>query len=212
MSSGARAQVSPHRGWCSTLNNYTDDEYATLIAWCNIRAEQRKFRFVIGREVAASGTPHLQCAFWDENRWRFPTAKNSAIVASTRDVETCFKTFRHKFHNETMRGTPQQAFEYCMKEGDFVTNCVIGEQRYVSVEELDRVYHAHRDFLNLDRQKSRAWWSYLAATSNDDWALRNFSLKRGYRISLPQVVAINSIIGWNGDALRTTSVCTLMNL
>lgn len=207
MCSAARAQVSPHYGWCSTLNNYTEDEFETLQTWCNIRAEQRKFLFVIGREVGASGTPHLQCAFWDEKRWRFPSAKNSTIVSSAKDAETSFKSFRHKFHNESMRGSPQQAFEYCMKEGEFVSNCVIHEQRYVSVEELDRVYHEHREFLHLDQTKSLAWFRFLKWTSNDIWALKNYDLVRGYRIPLCTLMAINDILGWCGDGLRTTSVC-----
>lgn len=80
-----------------TLNNYNDDEYLDLRRYKSFKAG------IIGREVGKDGTPHLQCAFLMKGGVRFSTLKRKFPRA----------------HIEKMAGTPEQAFEYCRKDGNF---------------------------------------------------------------------------------------------
>lgn len=86
------------RHWCWTLNNYTDDEQA------HIRAIECTY-LVFGREVGEQeGTPHLQGFITTHTRQRFTQVK---------------ALFPDRVHLEKARGSPDQADEYCRKDGDF---------------------------------------------------------------------------------------------
>lgn len=78
-----------------TLNNYTEEEYETMMElgeYC-----------IIGREVGEQGTPHLQGYVEFKTPKRFTTLKN----------------INPRVHWEQRRGTQEQAIEYCKKEGNF---------------------------------------------------------------------------------------------
>lgn len=88
------------RCWCFTLNNY--DELAVE----HIRSvfTSDKIRYAIfGYEVGDSGTPHLQgyVAFTKQQR----------LAAVTRSIP--------RAHWEPAKGTEQQNYEYCSKDGEF---------------------------------------------------------------------------------------------
>lgn len=83
------------RRFCFTLNNYTDDEYilikTTQCTW-----------MIIGKEVGAEGTPHLQ----------------GAVVLGTQRTLLGIKKLPGfaRAHIEPMQGTPEQSKVYCSKE------------------------------------------------------------------------------------------------
>lgn len=88
------------RGWVFTLNNYSEAEEADVQA----RAVEDSVRYIVyGREIGDSGTPHLQGYV----EWR--------TVRSLRRV----REFNSRAHWERRRGTPIQAREYCVKDGNF---------------------------------------------------------------------------------------------
>lgn len=207
MTTAARApkQVTPYEGWTTTFNNYSEHEYAVFLQWCRDRASSREFYYVIAREVGDSGTPHLQCAFWQPTRFRFPTARNSAKVREFVTTDKLFREFRHKMHNEGMRGTPAQAFEYCMKDDDYTTNATVVERKYVAVSELDRLYGLHSEFLVAERIKASAWWTFIDHTYSHNWYLRNYDLKLGYRIPADVLAAMNETFSWCGDGVNVTT-------
>lgn len=89
------------RAYTMTLNNYTDTEYKSM---CDMGSDCVKY--IIGKEVGENNTPHLQCYFQWKNATRFSTLKQKCPRA----------------HIEVARGTPDQNFTYCSKDGDFVTN------------------------------------------------------------------------------------------
>jgi len=88
------AKNAAKRGWCYTLNNYTEDEVKLLQSIdCTYH--------VIGKEVAPdTGTPHLQGFIYLSHRGRrFGGVKK--LPGMTRA------------HLEEMKGTPAQAKDYC---------------------------------------------------------------------------------------------------
>lgn len=84
------------RGWCFTLNNYTEVERdAILSISCKY--------IIVGREVGENLTPHLQGYIY------FTNAKTLSQV----------KMVNGKAHFEAAKGTAAQNFDYCSKDGNF---------------------------------------------------------------------------------------------
>lgn len=88
------------RKWCFTWNNYTDEEYGTLAH--TFQACQ----YIFGKEVGENGTKHVQ---------GFVEYKNPVDF-------TKMKKLLPKAHIEKAKGTLKQNFEYCSKEGNYVSN------------------------------------------------------------------------------------------
>lgn len=91
------------RAWCFTLNNWTEEEYEAL----------KKYKcdyIVIGKEIGAEGTPHLQGYIEFSGGKRFSTLK---------------KAFP-KVHWEPRKSTAEKAAAYCKKDGIFIE---IGEKK-----------------------------------------------------------------------------------
>ena len=82
--------------WVFTLNNYSPEEVERVRSFSS--------RYVVfGREVGASGTPHLQ---------GFVIFKNAQRI-------TALKKLLPRAHWEPAKGTSEQASTYCKKDGDF---------------------------------------------------------------------------------------------
>lgn len=84
------------RNFCFTLNNYTEDVYQSLL-----RTECKYI--VIGKEIAASGTHHLQ---------------GYVSFKDTRTL-TALKKLDKSAHWEICKGLPSQNRAYCIKDGKF---------------------------------------------------------------------------------------------
>jgi len=88
--------------WAATINNWCSSEYEQALASANSLCK----KFVIGKEVGESGTPHLQCYFNLINKARLTELKK--IPGWTR---ASFSECRNQKALE----------EYCQKDGDFVS-------------------------------------------------------------------------------------------
>lgn len=91
------AKLGKARSVCFTLNNYTDDQINVL------RSISKDAKYLVfGYEIApTTGTPHLQGYIsWDNPR---------SLDKFKSDVS-------EKLHIEKMRGSPQQASDYCKYE------------------------------------------------------------------------------------------------
>jgi len=88
------------RSFVFTLNNYTPEDVERL------RAYYANCRYLVfGYEVApTTGTPHLQ-GFMQLN--------------STKRIKTLQKEINPTLHVEKARGTPDEAANYCKKEGNY---------------------------------------------------------------------------------------------
>lgn len=83
------------RGFCFTINNFTDEHIESL-------ESRGDFQYlVMGIERGASGTPHIQGYIHFKKPKRLATVRK--IIKGG--------------HVETRRGTPQQAADYCKKDG-----------------------------------------------------------------------------------------------
>lgn len=85
-----------NRNWCFTLNNYTDEEKKEL--------KTTKCRYIIlGYEKGECGTPHIQGFIQFEQPQRL----------------TALKKINKRAHWEIMKGTVEQAVNYCKKDEIF---------------------------------------------------------------------------------------------
>lgn len=88
------------RNFCATLNNYSDDQLDQITK----NGNSGKYKYLIfGKEVAKTGTPHLQI---------YCELKNSRSFDSIR-------TEFFNAHIEKRKGTAQEAADYCKKEEDY---------------------------------------------------------------------------------------------
>lgn len=92
---------NPVTRWVFTLNNWTEQEYATIMAALRQYAKYA----VVGKETGAFGTPHLQG--FAVMRLRERLAGMKRILGTPR------------MHLEKARGTSRQAADYCKKEDNF---------------------------------------------------------------------------------------------
>lgn len=91
------------RGWCFTINNYTDADIHRLR---DFHAEESGCKYLVfGKEVGEQGTPHLQCYLWVEN---------------PRYGNVLREIMGGKGHWMAAKGTAEDNQKYCTKDGDFV--------------------------------------------------------------------------------------------
>jgi len=82
------------RGWCFTINNYTDDEYEAVTLW-------EASYLVVGKEVGDNLTPHLQGYVYYDNARTFASVKK----------------LNPRMHLEPAKGDAKQNETYCSKSG-----------------------------------------------------------------------------------------------
>lgn len=98
-----KQKYAQSRSFVFTLNNYTEDDKKELLASVPSPAQYIGF----GEEISASGTSHLQGVVV------FPGRKTIGAVSKINSAHK-------RCHIEIMRGTFQQAIQYCKKDGQFV--------------------------------------------------------------------------------------------
>jgi Putative viral replication protein len=116
--------VARFKKWCFTLNNYTNDHVLFLTG---LFPDKCKY-LVFGKEIGASGTPHLQGFIW--------------LITEASLVQALALLGCPGIHIEVAKGSPQQASAYCKKDGD-VTE--VGELKSGSGKRND--WHDLRDWL-----------------------------------------------------------------
>jgi len=89
----------PSKRWCFTWNNYPDDAMETL----ETIFKDFDIEYVVGREVGAEGTPHLQ-GYIESNLKIRPVEKLKLPTA---------------IHWEKCKGSRAQNVDYCTKDGQY---------------------------------------------------------------------------------------------
>lgn len=95
--------VPAHDSWCLTINNFTPVHEAAVRALVD---NDKVVCAVFGVETGESGTPHLQ------GYMRFTTKQRMSAVK---------KLLGNEVHCETRKGSEQQAWDYCKKDGNVLT-------------------------------------------------------------------------------------------
>ena len=98
---GKKKQISPSKRWVFTLNNYTEEDLETISAIVPHICD----KYIIGKEVGAEGTPHLQGYLSFTNRER-PLSKIPI----------------KQIHWEKARGNEKDNLNYCSKDGEIFMN------------------------------------------------------------------------------------------
>lgn len=120
------------RGYCLTINNYTDDDVAKLDNLINNPRPLLAY-VVYGKEIAPSThTPHLQCYIYFKNQVEFSSVKKLFPSA----------------HIEPQKGTPKQASDYCKEDGDWKEYGTLPENGHRT--DLDIIYKKVIDGEDLD--------------------------------------------------------------
>nr|WAE42483.1 MAG: replication associated protein [Cressdnaviricota sp.] len=100
--SGNSDETGRSRGWCFTINNYTEDDEYLMYDWCQCG---ECTYCVVGDEIGEEEeTPHLQGYIY------FPTLKSFKQM----------KELHGTAHWEKQKGTIDEASDYCKKEGKFI--------------------------------------------------------------------------------------------
>jgi len=87
-----------NRSWSGTLNNWTEEEYQTLLL-----LEPSTTWMVIGKETGEEGTPHLQMSL------TFRQCRTLAWMKKNASARAHWEVSRHQ----------ASAMAYCKKDGDF---------------------------------------------------------------------------------------------
>ena len=127
--------------WVFTVNNYTEEDIVSLVAVFSSSAK----RWIIGKEVGANGTPHLQGYV----EWK------SRQYGSKLSVPT-----KNRSHNEVARGSLKENYEYCKKEGVVVSEHGMPEE----IEVIKELYEWQQELWDIlskkpDRRTVHWYWS-----------------------------------------------------
>lgn len=91
--------------YCFTINNYTNADKQRLASLFGPDvSEGGPVYLVYGEEVGDSGTPHLQ---------------GYVCFSDRRTLRSAKEAIGSRAHLEVARGSPQQASDYCKKDGDY---------------------------------------------------------------------------------------------
>lgn len=91
------------RKWCFTLNNWTKEEYDSIIYYLE---HKKHTDFIVGKEIGINNTPHLQ---------GFINCKNPISFKSLKNIN-------NRWHLEKSKGSNTENYNYCSKEGNYKTN------------------------------------------------------------------------------------------
>lgn len=136
------------RGYCFTINNYTDEHLAFITD-----QEEIGYRYIIvGFEVAPeTGTLHLQGYVY------FDTARQ----------ETSVRKIFYPHHIEPQRGTYKQAIDYCMKEGQYYENGDPPTQGKPLLETIEEVMKDPSSNFHVYHQYRKAYKEYKNTLKKD---------------------------------------------
>lgn len=123
-------QISPARGWCFTLNNYSEEEHSSIVQ--RLLDSCDRFLFCVGEEIGEGGTPHLQGCIQSrgkKDKWRpfslFSVEREGKRVGHWSKMKKCFDA----------------NFRYCSKDGKYVSNYEENDEKPVDAPDWGTLYY-----------------------------------------------------------------------
>ncbi|GAC77835.1 replication protein, partial [uncultured marine virus] len=125
----AKKQISPAKSWCFTLNNWTEEEYSSIV----LLLEEHCCLYVCGKEIGEEcGTPHLQ----------------GYLVFKTKKRPKSVFAFTDRIRWKKAGGNATQNLEYCNKGKDFITK---GYPKPIKL--IDPVYEWEQEILEIIKEE-----------------------------------------------------------
>lgn len=160
------------KSFCFTLNNYTEEEYERVEAGLRASAEY----WILGKEVASTGTPHLQGYARFCRRYDFNQLKD--ILSS-------------RIHVEVARGSPKQNRAYCSKDGEFREGGTLpkgGEER----KNRNQLADEFRDAI----RRGPAGVDKFAEENPGSWYFSGYSLLRNAQLIIKPIMRPEISVQW----------------
>ena len=96
-----KLQISPSLNWCFTLNNYNVEDIECISSIVPLYSS----KYIIGKEVGDSGTPHLQGYI------KFNKKLRPSSIGLSKRIH---------WEKKVSKSTEKQCIEYCAKDGDIL--------------------------------------------------------------------------------------------
>lgn len=150
------------RGWCFTVNNYTEDDIIDVF-WL-YEGDTNSSYLVVGFEICPrTKTPHLQCYVYYTNAVSFSSMKKALPTA----------------HIEAQKARKEvTAYAYCMEDDDYIefgNRPVQGQRTDIAVMMSD--IRKGRPAKDMIRQYPNQWVQYRRSFDAYDELLRNYDTK-----------------------------------
>nr|WAE42870.1 MAG: replication associated protein [Cressdnaviricota sp.] len=123
-------QSSQLKKWCFTWNNYTENDFKGLIE----KLDGLESKYVIGREIGAEGTPHLQ-----------------GYIELPKAMRWSEFNLSKKIHWEGAKGNQEQNIKYCTKDDQYETNMII--KLPLEILKESELYEWEKKIINIIKQK-----------------------------------------------------------
>jgi hypothetical protein len=137
---------APAKNWCFTFNNYSEDDYNKLLSsdTFNINGSNGS-KYIIGKEIGESGTPHLQGYIEFSDKLRLTQLK---------------KMFDIRIHWEKCRGSRDDNLKYCSKEGNYTTLGIIVPKPIKIIDKLRPWQSSIVDLYNTEPNGRSVNWYF----------------------------------------------------
>lgn len=138
--SGNTKRVSPSKRWVFTFNNYSNKEFEAIR-----QLLKNGSNYIIGKEVGASGTSHLQ-----------------GYVEFHKKVRpiSLFKDLSNKIHWEKARGSQKDNILYCSKDNNFVLEGLKVPRPLKLINDLFPWQEKCEAMLSLEPDERIIYWIY----------------------------------------------------
>lgn len=169
--------------WCFTINNDTYDDLERLVDKTHI------FQYmIVGFEEGKGGTPHIQ----------------GYVMYYTQKSLSAAKLYLPRAHLEYAKGTPQDNYDYCSKDGSFFEFGELPHQGRATMAKIDAAFENPEKNPHMVMQYKHAY-EYIK-----QHRIKEMKVDTQYYCIYPQIDAISEIreyFNWSDDYDPDMVIC-----